>query len=140
MAERREEAVVQELVGDEGEAAGDAANPVRPRWRPVGRSSAGVGGHVRPRRRRGGARSVRYARVPVQLAIVSQRLERSSHGAAGGSPSVRKLVPSGEQIGEHVVVGINLVELGPRLARVSEARPYPSAADQIRPALEGAQV
>src|ERR1051325_9676143 len=29
VAERREEAVVQKLVGDEGEATGDSANPIR---------------------------------------------------------------------------------------------------------------
>jgi hypothetical protein len=46
VAELCEEALVQELVGDEGEATGDAANPFWPWWGAMRRSAAGVGGHV----------------------------------------------------------------------------------------------
>src|ERR1041385_2739413 len=43
VAERREEALVQEVVGDESEATGDAADPVGPRWRAMRWSSASGG-------------------------------------------------------------------------------------------------
>src|SRR5690606_12492029 len=55
VGQRREEAFVQEAVGEEGEATLDAADAVRPRRSSMRRWPSAGGGHVRLRRRGGAA-------------------------------------------------------------------------------------